>query len=359
MNIGLIDTSIDTHRFGLASKVKGSLVLDDEGFPVSERPRNWQSDHGTFDAFLLCGERQSVEDIILFPEADLFVCSCLDGNKLALNMVKSLDWMLTQPIKVLAMPFGEHGGSPFLTPLVQQLVEKGILPVAAIGNKGAGHYSAPGGYTNVLSVGAADQEGNPAAFSGSKNNPDTSCLKPDILAPGVGLNNHLEALKPQNGTSAASVYVAGIAAQLFEAFPGATSHDIYEALVNTAIPLDSKWRHRCRTGNLQIDLAADFLSEHGIGRTHSGLLPQGIVRTIDSHLTWQAKYSPIDKQFEALIILREGLDLQNRYPDIQILDRFGAGAIDHVSVTASQVLQLSKDQGVLVMQDVKIPPFSF
>lgn len=359
MNIGLIDTSIDSSRFGLAHKIKQSLILDDEGFPVSERSSNRQSDHGTFDAFLLCGERQSKEDVILFPEADLFVSSCLDGNKLALNMVKALDWMLEQPIKVLAMPFGEHGGSPFLAPLIQQIVDKGILPVAAIGNKSAGHYSAPGGYSNVLSVGATDREGNPAAFSGSKNNPDTSCLKPDILAPGVGLNDHLEGVKSQNGTSAASVYAAGIAAQLLEAFPGATSHDIYEALVNTASLLEDKWKHRCRTGSLQIELASSFLSEHGMGRTHSGLRPQEIERTIDSHLVWQAKYSPGHRKFEAIVILREGLDLQTRYPEIEILESFGSGASDHISLMATELLQLSKDQGVLVLQDVKIPPFSF
>lgn len=359
MNIGLIDTQIDSGRFGLANKVKNSLVLDDEGLPVSERPRNWQSDHGTFDAFLLCGERQLEQDVILFPEAALFVCSCLDGNKLALNMVKAMDWMLTQPIKVLAMPFGEHGGSPFLAPLVQQIVDKGILPVAAIGNKGAGHFSAPGGYSNVLSVGATDQEGRPAAFSGSKNKPDTTCLKPDILAPGVGLNDHLEELKPQNGTSAASVYVAGAAAQLMEAYPGATSHDIFEALVNTAAPMADKWKHRCRTGNLQMELAADFLKEHGIGRTHSGLQPQKIDRTIDAHLTWQAKHSPVDRKFESLAILREGLNLRTRYPEIEILESFGNETINHISLTTAQLIQLSKDQGVLVLQDVKIPLFSF
>ncbi len=359
MNIGLIDTYIDSSRFGLANKIKQSLVLNDEGLPVSERKTNWQGDHGTFDAFLLCGERQAEKDVILYPEANLFVCSCLDGNKLALNMVKALDWMIVQPIKVLAMPFGEHGGSPFLVPLIQQLVDKGVLPVAAIGNKGAGHYSAPGGYSNVLSVGAADREGNPAAFSGSKNNPDTSCLKPDILAPGVGLNDHLEGLKTQNGTSAASVYAAGIAVQLLEVFPGATSHDIYEALVNTASLLEDKWKHRCRMGNLEKELAFSFLKERGTGRTQSGLQPQKVARTIDDHLAWQAKYSPGDRKFEALVILRTGLNLQTRYPEIEILESFGCGAIDHISLTAVQLLQLSKDPGVLVLQDVKIPPFSF
>ena len=89
-----------------------------------------------------------------------------------------------------------------------------ILPIAAIGNEGAGKYRAPGFYNNVLSVGAINGGGNVAPFSGSYNDKNTECIKPDIATLGVDIESSFTKIGKQSGTSMAATILAGHAAQL-------------------------------------------------------------------------------------------------------------------------------------------------
>lgn len=83
-------------------------------------------------------------------------------------------------------------------------------------------------------------------FSSSRGPvPETFHIKPDIIAPGLAIHstiaprfwNNLSSYYILSGTSMAAPAVAGIAALMLEAFPGATPYEIKARIMNTARPL--------------------------------------------------------------------------------------------------------------------------
>ena len=75
--------------------------------------------------------------------------------------------------------------------LLRTVLQANVLPIVAIGNDGVNQYSLPGGFDEVLAVGAVDANFNVAAFSGStpmKEKPS----KPDIFGFGVDIYSSLE-----------------------------------------------------------------------------------------------------------------------------------------------------------------------
>ncbi len=106
-------------------------------------------------------------------------------------------------------------------------VEAGIVPVVAMGNQGQ-DFSAlgfPARLTNVLTVGAVNDQGAVSAFSGRGGD---TVLKPDIVAPGGGLlpalgrieaadNEPNDSYSGRVGTSLAAAHAAGAVYLLYEA----------------------------------------------------------------------------------------------------------------------------------------------
>lgn len=125
--------------------------------------------------------------------------------------------------------------------------EDGILTVAAAGNKGEDGYMYPASYPAVMSVAATNSNNERAGFSQVND-------QVDIAAPGVGVLSTL----PQDGcemcsegssvygyssgTSMACPHVAGVAALLFGAVPGATAQDVRDAMEGSALDLGDEGR---------------------------------------------------------------------------------------------------------------------
>ncbi|NQY30485.1 MAG: S8 family serine peptidase [Flavobacteriaceae bacterium] len=98
-------------------------------------------------------------------------------------------------------------------------------------------YRTPGFYNNVLSVGAINGGGNVAPFSGSYNDKNTECIKPDIATLGVDIESSFTKIGKQSGTSMAATILAGHSAQLSIAFPSASCLDNYNALIQSVDPV--------------------------------------------------------------------------------------------------------------------------
>lgn len=110
---------------------------------------------------------------------------------------------------------------------MEALLDAGILPVAAMGNTGPepADPGYPASLESVLTVGAVNDDGAVAAYSG--RGPEGS-LKPDLVAPGGGLlpaagritcadNEPDDSYSDRFGTSLAAAHVAGSLALLDEA----------------------------------------------------------------------------------------------------------------------------------------------
>jgi subtilisin family serine protease len=113
-----------------------------------------------------------------------------------------------------------------LAPAVRALRAAGIFVVASAGNAGprCGSVSDPIAiYDDVFSVGASDEDGNVAPFSsrGPVTVDSSDRIKPDILAPGVGVLSSLPGgtYGFNDGTSMAGPHVAGVVALMWSANP--------------------------------------------------------------------------------------------------------------------------------------------
>jgi subtilisin family serine protease len=217
--------------------------------------------HGTHVAGIVAGANVGIA-----PAVDLMAAAVIESEtvKTTLDRVLvGLDWMLGhfQDEKWLAMPtiINMSIGLPQATmnaPDYQQaeqvmrkvltaLVEDfDVLPIAAIGNGGPGHLSAPGYYPECLSVGAVDHAMTPAPFSGGGLSPITGETEPDIAGIGVDVLSGWERTPAnrskylqKSGTSMAAPYVTGVAALCAAAEPSCQGSNLRRHLLENALPL--------------------------------------------------------------------------------------------------------------------------
>jgi len=115
--------------------------------------------------------------------------------------------------------------------------KRGLVIVTAMGNEGStvGTIIAPADADTVISVGAVTFLGQVAGFSSSGPTSDGR-IKPDIVAPGVGVFSAERngGYARSSGTSLATPLAAGAAALLRSARPELTPYQVREALRETA-----------------------------------------------------------------------------------------------------------------------------
>lgn len=138
----------------------------------------------------------------------------------------------------------------------------GVVVVAAAGNSGfvgTGHNSesnfrnngsqsigSPGMAEFAITVGAVDRNLSLARFSSKGPVNTTFAVKPDVVAPGVGILSTVPggSMDAFNGTSMAAPHVAGVAALIRAIHPDWTPAQIKAAITNTAIPLQMPVWHQ-------------------------------------------------------------------------------------------------------------------
>lgn len=260
--VGHIDSGIEASLPVFRGAVRDARVFDFYGFYDKDAVVGDASGHGTMTAGLLVGRATSDWPGGTAREAEILVAAAIETGHRVCRILSALMWMLDEPVRIVNLSVGFPGWNPILRPAIRSLVEKGVLVVAAIGNGGAGRYHSPGAYPEVLSVGAAGDEGRAAAFSGSLNN-NLLCIKPDVLGlctmPFVSRDGRI--VSKNTGTSGATAVVSGVAARLMSQFPHATSRQVAEALKTTTLPLAPGQRHRSCSGLIRPVAAARVL-EH-------------------------------------------------------------------------------------------------
>ncbi len=240
--VGHLDTGVDaTHSalFGRIAEFKrfGYRGMTDETMPA------WDSGwHGTHTASLITA---------VAPDARLCSGMVIEEGHIVSRIIAGLDWLLSCQVKIVLLSLGIFTHSPVFRSLIQEMVQRDMLVIGSIGNRGAGKASVPGIYPEVLTVGAADGQGYVPPFSGSYHPDGTeTCQKPDITAPGVDILAAVpgEAWATRSGTSMAAAQVAGLAALLSEAFPALPAEVLRQALYASSAPVDARQAHRTNRG---------------------------------------------------------------------------------------------------------------
>lgn len=164
----------------------------------------------------------------------------IEGGDVIARVLAGMDWVIGQGAKILNMSLGLRGYVGDFLPLTQLLRQKGVLPVFAVGNEGAGTSRSPGNYDESLSVGAMDSSERVAGFSSSQQ--FASWTVPDIVAPGVDVISAKPGggFQQMSGSSMATPHIAGLAALLWSAVPGATVDQIEQAIFGSCIQLPTQ-----------------------------------------------------------------------------------------------------------------------
>jgi subtilisin len=184
-------------------------------------------------------------------ESKIFIGKVLSnaGSGSDSGIIAGIDWAMSNGCKVISMSLGAptrpgQSYSRIYEDIAKQGMERGTLIIAAAGNesnrsanniKPVGH---PANCPSIMAVAAVDRFLKVADFSCGAINGNGGEI--NIAGPGVAVMSAYKA--PQNygsisGTSMATPFVSGVAAQLWEQNPTATPSQIWEKLVQTARPM--------------------------------------------------------------------------------------------------------------------------
>lgn len=268
VTVAVLDTGIHPHRDFLEPAPRLVAFFD----AVRGR-RDFYDDngHGTHVAGIVAGSGVSSGGRYagIAPAAGLVGIKVLDryGFGRMSTVLAGIEWAVRNRdrygIRVLNISLGAPAFSSYrddpLARAAGAAWEAGIVVCAAAGNEGpeAGTINTPGIHPDVITVGAADDRKTPerdddvpAAFS-SRGPAVDGILKPDVMAPGVGITstsspNSLLARQLRtgaapyltlSGTSMATPVVSGLAALLLSRHPELTPGRVKALLMQTAADL--------------------------------------------------------------------------------------------------------------------------
>lgn len=284
VGVAIIDSGVTPWHDDLASGDGGQRVVRFVDF-VRNRPNPYDDyGHGTHVAGVIAGNAfdSGGARTGIAPRAHLMILKVLDdgGNGRISDVIAAFDYVLKKSaglnIRVVNLSVATRVDESYttdpLTVAAKQLVDAGIVVVAAAGNLGRtadghdayGGITAPGNAPWVLTVGASNHMGSAsraddrmALFSSRGPTLLDSLAKPDIVAPGVGIESlsaqdstFYRTLSPYllggtvatgylpylslTGTSMAAPVVSGTIALLLQANPALTPNAVKAILQYTA-----------------------------------------------------------------------------------------------------------------------------
>jgi serine protease AprX len=280
--VGIIDTGFAFHP-ALNQRYRGYKGKNAAGANIYDHNYNWRNavdkkcvstpcdgnGHGTHVTGTVLG-RDGTHVIGVAPEAQFISCRALDdrGSGSNSSILGCYEWFISptdlngenpnpalRP-QIVSQSLG-GGSSTTIAEGNKSLRAAGILSIAAAGNSGnCSTIAYPGGYADVLAVGALSHNSNMVASFSSAGPPITKTLiKPDVMAGGETVNsawlrNTYNAI---SGTSMATPAVSGVAALVLSAAPSLVGKpaDVAEIMRLTANPnvlIPTGTRSACRNG---------------------------------------------------------------------------------------------------------------
>lgn len=244
VKVGHLDTGVDgDHPAFLKGAIKKFEHFDNYGQPTSPTTAEDTDDHGTHTAATILGRPVKGNHFGVAPEARLCSAAVIEGGNALARVLAGMEWALEQEVRILSMSLGFPGWWPDFQPIVETLENQNVLCVFAIGNEYPGTSRSPGNYPEIISVGALDAKKKIAKFSSSQT--FSGRKTPLVIAPGVDIFSAQpgKMYQSMDGTSMATPHVAGVAALLAHAAPGASNKQLRNAIIASCEDLGSQGSH--------------------------------------------------------------------------------------------------------------------
>jgi subtilisin family serine protease len=318
--VSIIDTGIDYNHealgkgFGPGFKVIGGYdFANKDGDPLDD------NGHGTHVAGIVAGNSASHAGVA--PEASLMAFKVLRSTGIGresdviaaieVSVDPNGDNDTSDHVDVINLSLGSRlcEGSPddASALAVDNAVRIGVVVAVAAGNESGKYHciSSPGLSRTAITVGAVDSSDRVAGFSSRGPAQKDLAMKPDVGAPGVGIQSSLPNNRygPASGTSMAAPHVAGAAALLKALHRDWTPAQIKKALMIHAAPTNQEAMaigsgridvYRAATGALTVDKPSlDF----GLDSAQEGNWKQSrkvsVTNRGEQTATWSVKSSPM------------------------------------------------------------------
>jgi len=298
--VAVLDTGVDPTHPDLAGQIAESKDFTVDGGDAADH-----FGHGTHVAATIAGTgaaslgaRKGVA-----PGARLLVGKVLgdEGEGSDSQVIAGMEWAASRA-DVVNMSLGNTEPSDGTDPLSLALdtlsEQTGALFVVAAGNSGPadGTISSPSAAARALTVGAVDGDDVLADFSSRGPLVGTRALKPELVAPGVGivaaraagtsLGTPVDDLYTAvSGTSMAAPHVAGAAAVLAQRHPDWRAEQLKAALVGAADPISGGDAYSSGAGRLDVarSLSTVVSAQAVVGL---GILPYPQSGTAEARPAW-------------------------------------------------------------------------
>ena len=307
--VAVIDTGVDYTHPDIKNNMwvneveaKGQPGVDDDGngftddiygfdfvsgYTEDDRTKMWygvpgdadpmdENGHGTFCASEIGASSDNAEGVVgvnwnVRIMALRFLGSA--GGQTA-DAIRAINYAIDKKVDIMSNSWGGGGEEAFLAKTIAKAGKAGILFVAAAGNDGVNndvkpHY--PSTYTkdhqgkeitNLIAVGASDNQDNPASFSNFGHR------TVHVFAPGVDIIGAvpvkmMEGKAPyavMSGTSMATPYVSGVAALMMAANPALRGkpEEVKKILIETSDPVDNLVGKSVSNGRINAAKAVNY-----------------------------------------------------------------------------------------------------
>jgi len=305
VKVAVLDSGISMTIPGLSEK-----VIAYKDFQPSQPPL---PEHGTQTASSVAADYDAVTGVGgIAPGASLIigrVCYLMWCDSDAAK--KAIAWAIQQDADVISMSFGGYF-DPEMIAVLANATRQGIVVVIAMGNSGCSTVGNGGGIntwctqeritensyamfpiSGLIGAGASSESGARAHFSSWGPNLD-------LLAPGVGIVAHdpVAVSNGFGGTSAATPFIAGVAALVLEANPNLTPSQVQAVLQASTRPaletkpkvwescaLDPITNKRTCTNEVDSNLPQGFFTGAGLVAADKAVL---LARRISANNTFEA-----------------------------------------------------------------------
>ncbi|MET7641759.1 type VII secretion-associated serine protease mycosin [Streptomyces sp. NPDC005438] len=248
--VAVIDTGVDPRNPQLrkavdtkngANYLPAKLSKDKYGQRPPRGRKNGTSDrvgHGTKVAGIIAARKMDGTGFVgLAPRATVIpiIQNDENGNGDTDSLARAIRYAVSQRVDVINISQDTERpleSDSALEQAVNHAVSRGTVVVASAGNDGLGGQvkkTYPAAYENVLAVGASDRNNERAPFSQAGDFVDVAAPGVDMVST-VPISGHC----PDNGTSFAAPYVAGVAALLAAKHPKWRPHHISAQIMQTA-----------------------------------------------------------------------------------------------------------------------------